>query len=271
MYKKIIVCDISGTLINSKGQINPDIVNSIEILKGNNIGFILCSGGARVRTVELAKNIQASQYIISSNGSDVYYVPNNIEIYSNKINPDTLKNIINIGLKYNFRIAVNSQNYIYTNILIYKSDYEKLISKVGLNDLVINNAVQCIVSGKKIVEFKEFLKEISCLSDITIAIKNVNENNIDINNIKMCYADIVKYNTSKGVGLRKLCEYLKIEKQDVIAIGDSVNDLSLFSEAGYCVAMGNAIDELKERSNYVTLSNDEDGVNCFLKKMIKRM
>ena len=271
MYKKIVVCDISGTLINSKGQINHDIVNSIEILKNNNIGFILCSGGARIRTIELAKNIHASQYVISSNGADVYNASGNLEIYSNKMNPNTLKKIINIALKYDFRVALNSQNYIYSNILIYNSNYEKLIFELDNINKVINNTVQCIVSGKKMIEFREFLNEISCFSDIIIAIKNIDTINNDINNIKMCYSDIVKYNTSKGIGLKALCEYLKIGKQDVIAIGDSVNDLSLFNQSGYCVAMENAIDELKEKSDYVTLSNDEDGVNFFLKKMIKRM
>ena len=231
----------------------------------------MCSGGARIRTIELAKSIHSSQYVISSNGSDVYHVPSHLEIYSNKMNPDTLKKIINIALKYNFRVAINSQNYIYSNILIYNSDYEKLISDLSNKNFVINNTVQCIVSGKGMAKFRDFLKEISCFSDITIAIKNVDAKNIDINNIKMCYSDIVKYNTSKGVGLKKLCDYLKMEKQNVIAIGDSVNDISLFNQSGYCVAMGNAISELKEKSDYVTLSNDEDGVNCFLKKMIKRM
>ena len=42
MYKKIIVCDISGTLINSKGLVNPDVVDNIEILRKNDVGFVLC-------------------------------------------------------------------------------------------------------------------------------------------------------------------------------------------------------------------------------------
>lgn len=270
MYKKIVVCDISGTLIDSKGRVNENIKESINVLENNNVGFILCSGGARVRTIKLANDICASKYFISSNGADVYSSLNNREIYSNSIDITIIKRIYMLAMKYGFRIALNSVNNIYSNILIYNDEYEKEIN--GLDDLdTIDNIVQCIVSGKNFNRFMYFLDELKEINDIAIAIKNVDEKHIDINSIKVCYSDIVQSNTSKGIGLEKLCNYLKLKKEDVISIGDSVNDLSLFDFSGYHVAMGNAIDELKDRSDYVTKSNDEDGVNYFLKQLIKRM
>lgn len=54
-----------------------------------------------------------------------------------------------------------------------------------------------------------------------------------------------------------------------IAIGDDNNDLSMFEEVGYKVAMGNAIDIVKQKADEITLSNDEDGVAVFLEKLLK--
>ena len=271
MYDKIIVCDISGTLLDSTGRIDNDLIKNLNILKNNNIGFILCSGGARIRTLELAKTIGASDYIISSNGANVYCENTKSNIYSNYIDRDTVIKIYELAQKYDFRIALNSEDLIYSNKLIYDSNYERKIFYENNFFSLLTNIVQCIVSGKNSKNFIEFLDKLKYIPDIEIAIKNISGNNIDINNIKMCYSDIVKIGTSKGIGLKELCNYIKIDKQNVIAIGDSSNDLSLFDYAGYTVAMGNAIDELKEKSNYITKDNNNNGVNEFLKTLIKRM
>ncbi|MCY8277473.1 HAD family hydrolase, partial [Bacillus inaquosorum] len=62
----------------------------------------------------------------------------------------------------------------------------------------------------------------------------------------------------------ELAEIYGIETQDIYAIGDSPNDLSMFEVAGHRIAMENAIDELKEKSTFVTKSNDENGVAYFI-------
>ena len=66
-----------------------------------------------------------------------------------------------------------------------------------------------------------------------------------------------------------MLEILKIKKEETIAIGDDVNDLSMFEQVGYKVAVDNAIDIVKEKADEITLSNDEDGVAAFLNKLLK--
>ena len=64
-----------------------------------------------------------------------------------------------------------------------------------------------------------------------------------------------------------MCEYLKINLKDSIAIGDSFNDLTMFETVGHSVAMGNAPDEIKKMVDEVTDTNNEDGVAKFLEKL----
>ena len=129
MFNKIIVCDISNTLLNSKGKFDNELLDIIKTLNIMKIGFILCSGGARIRALELANTIGASKYIISSNGADVYCHDNNTVIYNNAINTEIIAKIYDIAKSYDLRIAFNAGNLIYTNKVIYHDEYEKEISK----------------------------------------------------------------------------------------------------------------------------------------------
>lgn len=66
-----------------------------------------------------------------------------------------------------------------------------------------------------------------------------------------------------------MLETLNIKKEETIAIGDDNNDLSMFEQVGYKVAVDNAIDIVKQKADEITLSNDEDGVAVFLDKILK--
>jgi len=73
---------------------------------------------------------------------------------------------------------------------------------------------------------------------------------------------------SKGAALTEYLADLGIERDEVMAVGDSENDESLFEAAGFSVAMGNAVDALKARANALTATNAEDGVARALHRWI---
>ena len=73
---------------------------------------------------------------------------------------------------------------------------------------------------------------------------------------------------SKGTGLKKLAEYLKIDLYDVIAVGDADNDRSMLKTAGFSVAMGNALEDLKASVDAVTFDNDHNGVGKAIRKYL---
>ena len=80
-------------------------------------------------------------------------------------------------------------------------------------------------------------------------------------------ADVIYRNVSKADGIRTLLEYYGMEEQDVVAFGDSMNDLEMIREAGIGVAMGNASDTVKQSADFVTTSVDEDGIFNALKHL----
>lgn len=78
--------------------------------------------------------------------------------------------------------------------------------------------------------------------------------------------EFVHISASKAIALEKINERLGISREEMIAIGDGYNDLSMLRYAGYSVAMGNAPDDIKSVCSYVTLPNTEDGVAMFIEK-----
>ena len=80
--------------------------------------------------------------------------------------------------------------------------------------------------------------------------------------------EVMKKNSSKRSGIEKLAEELKIKPHEIICIGDSGNDKQMIEYAGLGVAMGNAFPEIKEIADYVTYSNEDNGVAHVIDKFI---
>ena len=76
-------------------------------------------------------------------------------------------------------------------------------------------------------------------------------------------------NCSKGNALKIVSKYLNIPIENTVAIGNDKNDISMFEVAGLSVAVANASDDIKNKADHITLSNDEDGVAIFLEELIK--
>lgn len=80
--------------------------------------------------------------------------------------------------------------------------------------------------------------------------------------------EIIKVGLNKAVGLKRAADYYGIPSERIVAFGDEDNDLEMIEFAGHGVAMGNAIDQVKNIANEITLSNEEDGIAVFLTDLL---
>ena len=83
------------------------------------------------------------------------------------------------------------------------------------------------------------------------------------------YLEVIPRRINKGQGIRDICTAIGISTEEVIAFGDAANDIPMLQAAGVGVAMGNATDTVKGEANYITLSNNEDGIAAALEKFLK--
>ena len=172
-----------------------------------------------------------------------------------------------MAIQENVRFIMDVGEHRVVNIVKHPEREEKL--EGNIEDFVYNHdVVQCIIADEDFYKIKRLVPQIDKLEKVEI--KNRHKSLTDPNypRTDTIYCDVGNLGSNKGNAVQKLCEYLTIDLKDAIAIGDSYNDLSMFEKVGYSVAMGNANEEIKEKANEVTLSNDNDGVAVFLEKLL---
>jgi hypothetical protein len=100
-------------------------------------------------------------------------------------------------------------------------------------------------------------------------LKSVFGNSLNIYTSKPTYLEVMDPRGSKSNALRFLIERMKIDRTEVIAMGDNFNDREMIQFAGLGVAMGNAPDEIKQAADYVTDTNNNDGVRKALERLFE--
>ena len=119
-----------------------------------------------------------------------------------------------------------------------------------------NDIVKCVVYSLNSSDIKKFKEELSKDGDLTICGDGKYS------------AEVTDYDVSKGEAVKFLSEYLKIDKSEVLCIGDNENDISMIKNSGAFVAMGNAVKIARKSADYVTDTNKNYGVAKAIKKFL---
>lgn len=269
MYQVIFI-DIDGTLRNDKNEITDRTKTAIKKIVEKGIKVVICSGRYRQYTEEVSKQASASNYIISSNGGEVYDYLNKKSIYKNTMENKEIVKLMNIAKKGDVQFLLNCGDKriianIGTNERISK---DNIILREPLEEFLENHLInQCVLSSfelNKLKKIKEEIENINTLEIVNLSRCMVNQK---LDSKKPYFIDVACKGTSKGHGIKVLCEYLNIDLYDSVAIGDGYNDLPMFEVVGHTVAMENAPDEIKKITDEVTDNNNNDGVAKFLEKL----
>jgi len=280
MYK-LIAIDLDGTLLNSYGQISEKNKEAIEYAKNKGAEIVLCSG--RVNSVKtLAEEIGADRYMICGNGSLLYDLKENQVLYSKEIEKAKLMQILLICEENSIFYNVYTENAILTkalnyNVLFYNQENLRKPEGKKTNIQIIPNLYQEIEKNDK----DHFLKVTICddneiiFSSIIRKLRNIkNIDTLDVEHmsrkmfksgteevtIEYYYTEITSQNVNKWNALNFLAEKMSIKSEEVLAIGDNVNDESMLKNAGLGIAMGNSAPYIKEFAKDIVADNNSDGV-----------
>lgn len=257
MYKAIFL-DLDGTLLDDDKNVSQENRKAIDMAESIGVSVCLCSG----RQKEFVKKIKEkaginSQYVISSNGCEIYDLKNKEVLFTANLENSLSKNLYEycenkghlIRIDTIYGRFLNNMKYEYSGELEFSENIDKFLSE--------NNVIQISVCTKTEHEIDEAINYIKSLgADIKI------ENRYKTGNRdwSLWAINIINKNASKGNAIYGLCKYLKIDIKDVIAMGDDLNDISMIKEAGLGVAMGNATPKVKQVADEITKTNNENGV-----------
>ncbi len=281
MYK-LIAIDLDGTLLNSYGQISEKNRNALNKAKEHNAEIIIASGRTTDSVRNIANDIGAKSYIICGNGSLIYDLQKEEIIYDKFIDKKKALQIIEICEQNSIYYNIYAENMVITktlnnNVLFYyqenasKPDNKK--TKINIvqdiykyvEELENQHILKITISDSNSIIFNGIIRKLRNIKDIDVLdvahmsrkiIKTGTEETV----IEYYYTEITSKNVDKWYAIEYLMDKLNIQRQEVMAIGDNVNDKMMIENAGCGVAMGNSAPYIKESADIVVSNNNEDGV-----------
>ncbi len=267
MYK-LIAMDMDGTLLKDDKTITTFNKEALKKARELGVKIVLTSGrpvqGIKKYLDELELTGE-DDYVIGLNGALICKTSDYSIISSNAVlKGKDLKYIYNKvnHLKTYFHAFTNKEDLINKKSKFSDDEEKRLNLKTRVVDFL--NEVQDEDEILKVVLEEE--KEI--LDEITPQVpKELFEEYNVIRSVDFML-EFMNKGCNKATGLEKLGQYLGISKEEIIAIGDADNDTEMIQYAGLGVAMGNAKDEIKKLADFVTRSNEENGVKNVIDKFI---
>ncbi|HEY8364505.1 MAG TPA: Cof-type HAD-IIB family hydrolase [Haloplasmataceae bacterium] len=255
MKQKIVFIDIDGTLFdNEHNLIHPSTIKALAKLKEKNIKVCIASGRSMVLCQEVLNRYKLScdGYVLI-NGQ--YVILNEEVIYKNPLPKTFINEFISEckrkQLDYGFMALDDTFVSSHRKEVVKSfSDFKMSLPRVIVQEDLSKELYQALFFDIDSIpyfsqKFAQYVKFI---------IWSINDG-----------ADVIPLYASKKIGMKKIIEKLQINREDVYAFGDSLNDMEMLEYANIGVAMGNAHPELKRIANLVTDDIDKDGLYKALK------
>jgi len=268
---KLIASDLDGTIIDKNNNISEDNFKAIEEIHNKNICFVICTGKSFAVCKNICSQFNAS-YGVFGNGTQIIDFKTGQEIYRNLLSKQDLLYAVTFAKRLNLHIHIYTDTEIISEHLMYmdlRNFFKKQDTRSDLKFKLVDNILDYISHNNEnvfsaIVSSETSLKEFEnlLLTDKNIVSTNVNKRG----NYKDCtinkeyeYIHISPKNVDKDIALNFIGDYLKIDKKNMVAVGDNVNDLEMVKNSGFGVAVNDAYNELKNVATYVTKKTVTEG------------
>lgn len=266
---KLVASDLDGTIVSDNEYIHKSNLEAINMLNDKKVNFAICTGKSYSVSKDLCNKCHAD-YGIFSNGSQIYNLKTGDKIYSNTLLFSDVKICFEIAKKHNLHVHAYSDNCLITEKLEYLDLRNFKLQKFpGFSFIVVPNVLDYIERNN--LSIQQFvISSLNSLADIKEQILNNAKISIShvsksgrykdkILNKEYEYLSIIPYNTSKSTAVNFLSDYLSINKEDTIAIGDNLNDIDMIKDSGIGIAVANAYNEVKDIADYTTYNSASEG------------
>ncbi len=281
---KLIAIDLDGTLLSSNGTISAQNARALKEAQNQGIEVVIATGRSVDDAQQLLQKVDLDCPIIGSNGAEIYY--DHQRLFHIPMDPFITKQILEFLDKKQLYFQVYTDQGIYTlphfihylheeiSLLLeenpnfdpfilwkeaepqtkqyglsYIDDWEKLLTK----EVVIHKLLIFSYYEQRLMEVKE-----NFLDTPDITISSSGKRNMEINHKQ----------ANKGFALQKLTDHIGISLKETVVIGDNHNDLSMMHIAGYRIAMGNADPIIQQTCDFITETNNENGVALAINRIL---
>lgn len=270
---KLIGLDLDGTLLHEDKTIDESTIEYLEQIATKGVEIVPITGRPLSGVPKEIRNIKGVNYLITSNGAQISNNLTSQALFQHPLTNKQSRKIIDIVSTFDCLYEVFYEGYGHCEPKVY-DHFKKVYTGTPIGEYIF--------SSRKVVDnIKQQFEDCDRQADEVFIICNdehhreeIKGKTDDIDGIQYClladrFLEITKLGTDKGFALETLCNHLNIDLKNTIAFGDGENDLEFLSKAGISVAMGNAKDIVKQKADIIADTNDNNGVEKILKKLIK--
>lgn len=280
---KLIASDLDGTLLDEPNRISKINLDAIEYAYQKGAKFCFSTGRDLQSVKDITCLLNHKPVLLLGNGSEVYDEDENL-VFQNFFNNKYLEEVCEIMNKHDVphMIFTTDGFYTTTNPVEIRRRFIERIGKIKnqemahifatnmdkpCNNLVQIEDIQEFAKTKKVLKVEGFHYNSKPVEDVKKVLEKFTElshlstgkNNVEVTNLT----------ATKGLALKRYCEYANIKEDEVMVMGDSHNDLSMFEFFKYSFAPENSIQEIKDYAYKVVKSCDEHGVSQAIYEFIK--
>lgn len=265
MYK-LVAIDMDGTLLKDDKSISKETKEAIKEARKKGVKVVLATGrpvdGVK-RYLEELDLWHDNEYVLTFNGAIIKEIGQNKVICRDTLKGTDLLELYEISKNVGLNIHAFSKDGCITPVM---NEYTELEGKInGIN--VYETSYDDVDPEEEIIKIMMIDKPEVLEEGIKKLPKEVYEKYTVVRSAPY-FLEFLSKTCNKGEGVKSLAESLGIKREEVIAIGDAGNDIHMIEYAGLGVAMENAFDEVKKKANFITKSNEENGVAWVFDKFI---
>ena len=266
----IIALDLDGTLTNSEKNITPRTFDALMKAQREGVRLVLASGRPTFGIAALANQLQLADYggyVLSYNGGRIIDWCEKTVIFSPVVDQKLVPILYDFAEKAQLPIVT----YLPEAILASKNEGEYLAEEARINGMpvvvaqnFVEEAMQIAGGSTKFLIPGEPELLIQLESEMKVALSA----QMEVFRSAPFFLELPPKGIDKAQSLQRLLTHLGLERESLMAFGDGFNDLSMIQFAGQGVAMANAVEEVKSIADFVTTSNEEDGIAHALEQLL---
>ena len=267
---KMIGLDMDGTLLTTEKKLTAYTMEILQKALDQGIEIVLSTGRAITGIPRELLEMPGMKYAVTINGARIIDLQENKVIYENTLSMEKALQLLDIIGRYDAiqeafidsvcysdkeKLSHANDYFLHPSIAEYVLKSRTPVEDVRATVLEKNSSVDKVNGQFRTLEDKRNAYELLTKVPGVVVVSSLGSN-----------WEINAAGTDKGSAMLKLGEILGIRREEIMACGDGMNDLSMLKEVGLGVAMANADREVREAADYITASNDEDGVAKAIEK-----
>lgn len=259
---KLVATDLDDSLLSKDLTITQKNLKAIEFLKKNGIILILASGRPYPSVKKIAYDLENFYPMITYQGALIYDPKNDQKLYGCEIEPNDAKELIKLAKDESIHVHIYIDNVWYVEVFNEKVEYYKNLT--GLEPVKVDSFLEFV---DRPVTKVLFFDEHERLQKLKEGLPREFYKKFNIMFSKPFFLEFTNIKASKGNALQFLAGYYNLKREEIMAIGDGDNDVSMIEYAGIGVAVENATEKLKKIADFITLSCDESGFAYAIEKV----